>query len=319
LFHCHITYHVTNDIRLPEADKFDDPNSHAYHMSGLVIGLDVADGKSDLIQKGTPRKVSLVANETDTLRGFRIRFSTENGSPQRPGPMLVLNQYQPTYVTVENKMSEPTSVHWHGLELDSWADGVPGWSQSDNKASPEIVPGGKFTYQLSLMHSGTFIYHSHLNDQLQLREGLYGALIVLPEGKVFDPNYDHVYMVGQKMIDDAKSPEDIDVNGVLNQPLIVTEAGSKHRLRLINIGLVEMTKANEPITITQIAKDGAALPAHRQKEVLTSDDYGVGETADFEFHAAEPGEYVLKITYYGQTVEQVWKVLITKPGTISSE
>lgn len=86
----------------------------------------------------------------------------------------------------------PTGIHWQGLELDGWADGVPGWSASDGMVSPVIDPGDSFTYKLSSMRPGTFIYHSHLDDISQLTGGLYGALIVLGEGEEFDPELDHL-------------------------------------------------------------------------------------------------------------------------------
>jgi hypothetical protein len=129
---------------------------------GLVLGIEVGPGESDLISEGEPENLTLHANEDDSDPDKRVySFGLEKSSnqPREPGPIILLKQYQTTYVTVKNHMSIPTSVHWHGLELDSWSDGVPGWSASDGLESPVIEPGDQFTYKLSLMRPGTNTDH----------------------------------------------------------------------------------------------------------------------------------------------------------------
>ncbi|MBK5271865.1 MAG: multicopper oxidase domain-containing protein, partial [Bacteroidia bacterium] len=196
LFHCHLSFHVVSDIRLPGAASLDPPD-YLNHMAGLVLGINIKPGSSDLISKGEERSFDLYTNEYTTGESSQYAFSLlQDFKPDRerfagPGPVLVLKQYQPTFITVINRMSEPTSIHWHGLEIDSWADGVPDWSASDGKSSPSIQPGEKFTYKLSLMRPGSFIYHSHLDDINQLCRGLYGPLIVMGENETYDPKTDH--------------------------------------------------------------------------------------------------------------------------------
>ena len=203
LFHCHLSYHVTPDIRLPGAAELDPPNEKQ-HMAGLVIGMTVKPGPSDLISKGPSREFNLYADQYFPGKSPRNGFSLspdnklDSNDITTPGPLLLLKQYQPTYVTVTNRMQIPTSVHWHGLDLDSWADGVPDFSASDGKMSPSIQPGEKFTYKLTLMRPGTYIYHSHFNDVQQIASGLYGPMIVMGEGQIYDPKTDHYYIVGWK-------------------------------------------------------------------------------------------------------------------------
>ncbi|MDX1674809.1 MAG: multicopper oxidase domain-containing protein, partial [Longimicrobiales bacterium] len=168
LFHCHLSFHVTPEIRLPGAREMDPRDAHV-HMAGLVVGIDVAPGPSDLVRRGPSRAVDLFAGEYGAVPGFRYGFTLDGEAPadsltEVPGPPLFFHQYEAVDVTVHNRMSVPTGVHWHGLELDAWADGVPGWSASDGRVSPVIDPGQSFTYRLSLMRPGTFIYHSHLDD-----------------------------------------------------------------------------------------------------------------------------------------------------------
>jgi FtsP/CotA-like multicopper oxidase with cupredoxin domain len=190
LFHCHLSFHVAPQIRLPGAEESDPEHAHV-HMAGLVVGIEVAPGPTDLVSRGAPVDVDLYANEYGDTNGYRYGFSvdpdfTADSLSDVPGPLLVFHQFQSVNATVHNRMSVPTGIHWHGLELDGWADGVPGWSSSEGRVSPLIAPGDSFTYRLSLLRPGTFIYHSHLDDVHQLSGGLYGPLIVLPEGEAFD-------------------------------------------------------------------------------------------------------------------------------------
>lgn len=172
LFHCHLSFHVSPELRLPGISAVEKEHSH---MAGLVLGIQIPPGPTDLISKGEPAHLTLQANESDSTN--RYQFTLISNSNQkaahsvRPGPLLVLKQYQDTFITLENNMSVPTGIHWHGLELDSWSDGVPDWSSSDGMTSPIVKPGEKFTYKLSLMRAGSFIYHTHLDDIEQLRGG----------------------------------------------------------------------------------------------------------------------------------------------------
>jgi FtsP/CotA-like multicopper oxidase with cupredoxin domain len=310
LFHCHLSFHVAPAIRLPGA--LDPDGKHAVHMAGLVLGLQVDPGPTDLVERGPPRYDTLYVNEyvADTLfnYGFALdpEFRPDSTRPATPGPLLELTQYQPTYVTVVNRMSIPTGVHWHGLELDSWADGVPGWSASDGRVSPVIPPGESFTYKLSLMRPGTFIYHSHLDDVDQLTGGLYGPLLVLPDGERYDPAEDHLAVVGW-------TRSEAELNGRQNQPEQHAVVGDVHRIRLINIApagrvSLSMHKYSAAVPLTFVAKDGADLPEHQCVEVEESMRIGVGETADFTFSPAEPGEYELQVGYRRNRWKQRWIV-----------
>ena len=312
LFHCHLSFHVTSELRLPGAEDFD-PEGSTQHMAGLVIGIQVGDGPSDLISKGAPKHMTLFANEKNENN---VAFDLENSIPGesfKPGPLLLLKQFQTTNITVKNQMSTGTSIHWHGLEIDSWADGVPGWSSSDGRTSPIIEPGEEFTYKLSLMRPGTFVYHSHLDDIHQLTKGLYGPLIILGEDEVYNPDLDHVYILGWKT-PDPKSAADLDLNGWVEVPVQQAEVGETHRIRLINIGpaggsWIKVTKDGEPVLLKTIAKDGADLPLVQQRDVKVTDKVQIGETADYAFAPQEPGIYEMEFTYMGLARwQQTWKV-----------
>ena len=317
LFHCHLSFHVWPELRLPGASKLDD-NEHPAHMAGLVLGIEVPPGPSDLISKGKPQRFTLYANEYDLQSGTTYGFSLDpdyqpdsrNGSS--PGPPLVLKQYQPVFITVNNRMSTPTSVHWHGLEIDSWSDGVPEFSASDGRKSPIILPGDEFTYKLTLMRPGSFLYHSHYHDVDQLTNGLYGALIVLGEEETFDPEKDHHYVVGWRS-PNPQSRADLEINGDTVLAVQHATVGETHRIRLMNMGpagqvLVKMLKEDVPVMLTYLAKDGAELPEVQQVALATSPRYGVGETADFAFTPSEPGHYELQVGFRNNPWKQAWEV-----------
>jgi FtsP/CotA-like multicopper oxidase with cupredoxin domain len=323
LFHCHLSFHVGPNLRLPGISEIEKELSH---MAGLVLGIQIPDGPSDLISIGDPKYLTLQVDEYDTIPNYKYQFSLISDSEKdpkrssRPGPLLILKQYQDTYITLENNMSMSTGIHWHGLELDSWADGVPDWSSSEGLTSPIVRSGEKFTYKLSLMRAGSFIYHTHLDDVNQLAGGLYGPIIVLGENETYDPAKDHFYIVSWKNRN-PKSFEDLELNGTFEQPLQQAHVGETHRIRLMHIApagniVVRMLKDDQPVPIKYIAKDGADLPEHQQINIEVSPRYGVGETADFAFTPIKPGMYELQIGSFNNPKrrwKQAWEV---KPGKI---
>ncbi len=301
LFHCHLSFHVSPEIRLPLAEEHDQKHNH---MAGLVMGIEVQPGETDLISKGEVKKLDLYVNEysddPNSIFGFSLdpEFKPDSIHLSDPGPLLLLEQYRTTEVTVRNRMSQATSVHWHGLELDSWADGVANFSASDGKVSPIVNPGESFTYKLSQMRPGTFIYHSHLNDIEQLTGGLYGPLVVTPEGESYDYETNHIYIYQFK-----RSLSQPSVNGIgrsMPQPNKEIKVGESHRLRLINIApagniRIEMTKDSLSYPLQAWAKDGANLPENQQILVDVGYNIGVGETIDYIFKPTEVGIYELYI------------------------
>lgn len=319
LFHCHLSFHVAPEIRLPGAEG---PHDHGTtHMAGLVVGIEVAPGPSDLVRVGEPTRIALYANEYGEENGYRYGYAFDadfvaDSLTDVPGPLLLFNRHQGVDVTVHNRLSVPTGVHWHGLELDAWADGVPGYSRSDGRVSPAIAPGDSFTYRLSLMRAGTFIYHSHLDDVHQLSGGLYGGLIVLPEGDRFDPRRDHVMIAGWNTPKGGKI-EYLDLNGRRMQPRGAAKVGERHRFRIINIAPAGRLSAwitredGATVPITLYAKDGADLPPQQRTQVQQLPRLGVGETFDFTWMPTAAGTYVLHIGYGpgpDQHLVQVWEV-----------
>jgi len=310
LFHCHLGFHVSPDAQL------DPPDAHAHtsgdinqHMAGLVLAMTVKppDGWSEA-DVGPPRRLHLYAQEGRPRgrapRALSYVVVDEQGRPPAPdsvdipGRVLVVTRGQPTDVVVVNRMSEPTAVHWHGLELGSYSDGMAGWSGMGKRVAPAVMPADSFTAHLLLQRAGTFIYHTHLNDYEQLTSGLYGPLLVLEPGEHFDPSVDHVYMVGWDGPDERMHWV---LNGDSLPPPAEFRAGVVHRLRFINIGMagrVQFSIRRDTTLVTWRARafDGADLPAAQATIGPATGIVNVGQTADFEFTPLGRGVYRLVLT-----------------------
>lgn len=102
--------------------------------------------------------------------GVTRMATTINGSI--PAPTLRLREGDDVTIHVTNRLSVPTSIHWHGILLPFEMDGVPGISFKG------IAPGETFVYRFKLRQSGTYWYHSH--SGFQEMTGMYGALIIEP-------------------------------------------------------------------------------------------------------------------------------------------
>ncbi|MEK1941961.1 MAG: copper resistance system multicopper oxidase [Pseudomonas sp.] len=111
---------------------------------------------------------------------------TINGS--LPGPLLRWREGDTVTLRVRNRLSEPTSIHWHGILLPANMDGVPGLSFNG------IAPDGLYTYQFKVKQHGTYWYHSH--SGMQEQAGVYGPLVIEPrEPEPFAYERDYVVML----------------------------------------------------------------------------------------------------------------------------
>ncbi len=311
LFHCHIGFHVVPDARLnPPPEHHADRGAHdpAVHMAGLVMGISVkpSRGWKDPARENT-RNLRLFIQEGikrfDAPRalGFVLQRGEQPpaaDSVEIPGTLLVLTQHQPTDITVINRLKETAAIHWHGIELESYSDGVPGWSGAGRRLAPSTQAGDSFVARLTLPRPGTFIYHTHMNDIEQITSGLYGAIVVLPPGQRFDPERDHVFVAGW----DGTRGQFL-VNGEKSPPPLTLAAGAAHRFRLVGIGAATggrfaIMRDSTFMTWRAIARDGADLPPAQATMRRAQQYVDVGQTWDFEW-IPEPGEYILTADMFG--------------------
>jgi CopA family copper-resistance protein len=117
-----------------------------------------------------------------TINSRQARATGVNG--QLPAPILRWREGDMVTLAVTNRLSEPSSIHWHGVRTPSHMDGVPGLSFSG------IAPGETFLYRFPVRQSGTYWYHSH--SMFQEQTGLYGAIVIAPKAgytQAFDRDY----------------------------------------------------------------------------------------------------------------------------------
>ncbi|HYJ80008.1 MAG TPA: multicopper oxidase domain-containing protein, partial [Longimicrobiaceae bacterium] len=207
-----------------------------------------------------------------------------------PGTPMLLTRGEPVQVTVVNRLAEPTSVHWHGIELDSWFDGVSGWSGSGARTAPQIAPGDSFLVRFTPPRAGTFIYHTHFEEERQLPAGLYGALLVLEPGERYDPERERLVVLSAYPGERAR----LQVNGSRDAELRL-RAGRSYRVRLINIHAnaaprLALLADSVPVSWRLLAKDGATVPPAQATVRPAVLRIGVGETYDFALEAGAPRE-----------------------------
>jgi CopA family copper-resistance protein len=173
--------------------------------AGSVWGATAAHAKSDA---GTPvlsgRRLDLAIGSLPfNVTGHARMATAVNGSV--PAPTLRLRQGDTVTIDVTNHLSEPTSIHWHGLRVPADQDGVPGLTFRG------IAPGETFTYRFPILQSGTYWYHSH--SGMQEQTGLYGALVLMPRER--EPYaYDRDYVV---MLSDWTDEEPMRIVSNLKQ------------------------------------------------------------------------------------------------------
>jgi suppressor of ftsI len=131
-----------------------------------------------------------------SLKGRSYTMYAFNG--QYPGPLIEAVRGSELTVVFRNRLPHPTTVHWHGIRLDSRSDGVPGLSQ------PPVPPGGEFIYRLRFPDAGIYWYHPHVREDIQQELGLYGNLMVRPDsGGLYGPaNREAVLMLDDILVGD---------------------------------------------------------------------------------------------------------------------
>jgi FtsP/CotA-like multicopper oxidase with cupredoxin domain len=277
----------------------------------MVLGITVSGPRKAAVPAPAinPRKLELIVRETPATRfllahmGYVVHEpgAKESTDPLPfPGAPIVLTRGEPTEITIVNQLKEPTSIHWHGIELESYNDGVPGWSGDSPQITPPIPAGGSFVARMTPPRAGTFIYHTHWHDVAQLTSGLYGPLIVLEPGQKFDPAVDKTFVIGRQGPDETGLP--LILNGTAQPRAMVMKLGTKYRLRFINMGtndsdasIALLDENAKPVQWRPICKDGWTLPAAQAEMRPAIQPITVGETHDFEFVPDRAGDFTLQV------------------------
>lgn len=226
--------------------------------------------------------------------GMKAHLWGYNG--QSPGPTIEVVEGDKVRIFVTNRLPEITSIHWHGQRLPNGMDGVNGLTQ------PPIPPGKTFMYEFEAMRAGTFMYHPHADEMLQMAMGMMGSWVTHPKNPKFMPvDRDFIFLLNAYDIEPGSyTPK---VNTMLDFNLwtfnsrvfpgidpIVVRKNDRVRIRVGNLSMT-----NHPIHIhghefQVTGTDGGWVPASaRWPEVVT--DIAVGQMRAIEFIANEPGDW----------------------------
>ena len=228
--------------------------------------------------------------------GMKANLWGYNG--QSPGPTIECVEGDKVRIFVTNKLPEHTTVHWHGILLPNGMDGVGGLNQ------PQIQPGKTFVYEFEMKKSGTFMYHPHADEMVQMAMGMYGGLIVHPK----NPNQHRVdrdfffIMTAYDIDPGSYTPR---VSEMLNfnmwtwnsrvfpgiDPFVIRQ-GDRARIRFGNL-----TMTNHPIHMhgydfEVTGTDGGWVPKSARWPEVTV-DCAVGQMRAFEFDAIYPGDWAI--------------------------
>jgi FtsP/CotA-like multicopper oxidase with cupredoxin domain len=201
-----------------------------------------------------------------------------------PGPMIRVTAGDHVRVTINNAFPEATTIHFHGLEIPSNEDGVPGVGQDP------IQPGKSFTYDFTVSDNniGTYFYHSHYDDLTQVAGGLYGAFIVAPRpGSAqaqHQVQYDQEYV---QIISELHGYYVINGKSFPDTQVMHVKHGQTTLVRVINLGELIHPMHLHGHFFSIVAEDGAPLAQPVQRDTL---QIAPGESSDFTFYAwAAPG------------------------------
>jgi FtsP/CotA-like multicopper oxidase with cupredoxin domain len=325
LFHCHMLIHMSPPEWRMLVEKREEgavtASAHAYSypaetqhsdMGGLVLGITVIGGTGNAKPPvwHTERKLQLIIDERKNgrrpLYALEVRDlaqspspSPESTAPQLIGPPIVLTRGEPVEIELVNRSQQPTTIHWHGIELESYYDGVAGWTGTAQQTTPAINPGESFLVRMAPPRAGTFIYHTHWHDQDQLENGIYGPLVVLPTGQTFDPASDKTFLFSLGIFEPFGHI--LLINGHPQPSPLRLVTGKPYRFRLINISpenvamRASLRKEGTPVQWRIIAKDGADLPLAAATMQTAEFGITVGETYDFEYQASTPEDLALEV------------------------
>lgn len=228
---------------------------------------------------------------TGTTRAFVYRDAA--GPARIPGPLIDVEEGTLVRIHVQNKLEEPSSIHWHGLVLPNEMDGVP-----DMPVAP-IEAGASYTYEFVARHPALYWYHPHVRSDVQVERGLHGAFLIRPAGSPAGEvpvTTERVLVLDDILVDPATGEVEAKeegpahytdengemrmtfasmmgrqgnrllVNGRMN-PILDVKKGSVERWRLVNTANARFFRIHlEGHTLVQIGNDGGLIPVPASQE-----------------------------------------------------
>ena len=232
--------------------------------------------------------------EREFAPGMKVKCWGYNG--QTPGPTIEAVEGDRVRILVTNKLPEHTTIHWHGIFLPNGMDGVGGLNQ------PHINPGETYVYEFTLKQNGTFMYHPHADEMVQLAVGMMGIFIIHPK-EPENPRVDRDFaiMLHEWAIHPGTYRPDpavmLDFNiFTFNSKVfpaidhLVVKTNDRVRIRIANLSMDEHPIHIHGHAYRITATDGGKIPKAGQWPETTV-LVPVGSTRDVEFIADAPGDW----------------------------
>ncbi|HSC94432.1 MAG TPA: copper oxidase [Burkholderiales bacterium] len=275
------------DTQPPFAPPSGRPYQPVVTLNGWTLPWRMNDGWKEFHLIAEPVRRQLAPGMTAHLWGY-------NG--QSPGPTIECVEGDKVRIFVTNKLPEHTTIHWHGILLPNGMDGVGGLTQ------PQIPVGKTFVYEFEMKKSGTFMYHPHADEMVQMAMGMMGFIVVHPKNPAFmRVDRDFVFLINAFDIEPGAYTPKVATMTDFNlwawnsrvfpgiAPLVVRR-GDRVRIRIGNL-----TMTNHPIHLhgydfEVTGTDGGWVPkAARWPEVTV--DVAIGQMRAIEFVADAPGDW----------------------------
>ncbi|MGE0193686.1 MAG: multicopper oxidase family protein [Planctomycetota bacterium] len=250
------------------------------------------------VMKDGVKEFRLVAQpvEREFAPGMTVTCWGYNGIT--PGPTIEAVQGDRVRLFVKNELPEHTTIHWHGLRLPNGMDGVGGLTQ------PHIKPGETWVYEFDLLDAGTFMYHPHADEMVQMAVGMMGMFIVHPrESQVAPVDRDFAILTHEWAVHPGTYRPDpsvmLDFNlFTFNSKVFpatdpwVVKTGERVRVRLGNLSMDQHPIHIHGLAFKVTATDGGPIPEAGQWPQTTV-PVPVGSTRDIEFVADAPGDWAV--------------------------
>ena len=263
------------------------PYNPVVTLNGWSLPWRMRNGWKEFHLVAEPVRRELAPGMTANLWGY-------NG--QSPGPTIECVEGDRVRIFVTNRLPEHPPIHWHGILLPNGMDGVGGLTQ------PHIAPGKTFVYEFQMTKSGTFMYHPHADEMVQMAMGMMGSIVVHPRDPKFMPvDRDFAFVMAAYEIGPGahtpKVAEMLEFNlwtwnsrvfpGIDHLPV---RKGDRVRIRIANL-----TMTNHPIHIhghdfAIAITDGGWVPKSARWPETTT-DVPVGAIRAVEFVADNPGDW----------------------------
>ena len=263
------------------------PYNPVVTLNGWTLPWRINNGWKEFHLVAEPVKRQIAPGMSAHLWGY-------NG--QSPGPTIECVEGDRVRIFVTNRLPEHTTVHWHGILLPNGMDGVGGLTQ------PHIPAGKTFVYEFEMKKPGTFMYHPHGDEMVQMAMGMMGFIVVHPKNPSFmRVDRDFVFLISAYDIEPGSYTPRVNTMTDFNlwtwntrvfpgiAPLPV-RLGDRVRIRTGNL-----TMTNHPIHLHGFnfevtGTDGGWVPKSARWPEVTV-DLAVGQMRAFEFVADAPGDW----------------------------